>query len=77
MGAVPGVRWRQARSAPGFGAGVGIAPGAKLSGQEITTFVMVGDGGCNEGPVRKSAHVVAPYQLNNPVVTSSMDLEGR
>jgi transketolase len=51
----------------GFGAGVGIALGAKLAGRPFTTFVMVGDGECNEGAVWEGAHVAQRYRLDNLV----------
>jgi transketolase len=45
-----------------------MALGAKLSGQQFTTFVMVGDGECNEGSVWESAHVAKRDRLDNLVV---------
>ena len=52
----------------GFSAGVGIALGAKLAQKGFTTFVMVGDGECNEGIVWEGAHVAQRYGLDNLVV---------
>jgi transketolase len=51
----------------GFSAAVGIALGAKLKGSGFTTFVMVGDGECNEGTVWEGAHVAQRYGLDNLV----------
>jgi transketolase len=45
-----------------------MALGAKLSAQQFTTFVMVGDGECNEGIVWEGAHVAQRYRLDNLVV---------
>ena len=44
MMALPGLDMSTGSLGLGLGAGVGIALGAKLSGQQFTTFVMVGDG---------------------------------
>ena len=51
----------------GFSAAVGIALGAKLTGSDFTTFVMVGDGECNEGTVWEGAHVARRSRLDNLV----------
>jgi transketolase len=51
----------------GFSAGVGVALGAKLRGESFTTFVMLGDGECNEGIVWEGAHVARRYRLDNLV----------
>jgi transketolase len=52
----------------GFSAGVGIALGAKLAGREFTTFVLVGDGECNEGSIWEGAHVANRFRLENLIV---------
>lgn len=52
----------------GFAAGVGIALGAKLARRDFTTYVMVGDGECNEGVIWEGAHVAERYGLDNLVV---------
>lgn len=51
----------------GFSAGVGIALGAKHLGKGFTTYVMVGDGECNEGIIWEGAHVASRYGLDNLV----------
>ncbi len=51
----------------GFSAAVGIALGAKHLGESFTTWVMVGDGECNEGCVWEGAHVSSRYRLDNLV----------
>ena len=68
MTALPGLDMSTGSLGLGFGAGVGIALGAKLLGQGFTTFVMVGDGECNEGAIWEGAHVAQRYQLDNLVV---------
>lgn len=68
MRALPGLDISSGSLGLGFAAGVGIALGAKLSGRPFTTFVMVGDGECNEGAIWEGAHVAQRYQLDNLVV---------
>ncbi len=67
MTALPGLDMSTGSLGLGFGAGVGIALGAKLSGQQFSTFVMVGDGECNEGAIWEGAHVAQRYELENLV----------
>jgi len=52
----------------GFSAAIGIALGAKLARRSFVTFVMLGDGECNEGIVWEGAHVAQRYALDNLVV---------
>jgi transketolase len=67
MNALPGLDMSTGSLGLGFGAGVGIALGAKLLGREFTTYVMVGDGECNEGAIWEGAHVAQRYELDNLV----------
>jgi transketolase len=68
MTVLPGLDMSTGSLGLGLAAGVGMAVGAKLAGAEFTTFVMVGDGECNEGVVWESAHVADRYGLDNLVV---------
>ncbi len=68
MTVLPGLDMSTGSLGLGLAAGVGIALGARLAGRAFTTFVMVGDGECNEGVVWESAHVVDRYALDNLVV---------
>ena len=68
MTVLPGLDMSTGSLGLGLAAGVGVALGARLSGQGFTTFVMVGDGECNEGVIWESAHVAERYQLDNLVV---------
>jgi transketolase len=68
MTVLPGLDMSTGSLGLGFAAGVGMALGAKLSAQQFTTFVMVGDGECNEGIVWEGAHVAQRYRLDNLVV---------
>lgn len=67
MTLLPGLDMSTGSLGLGFGAGVGVALGAKLKGLDFTTFVMVGDGECNEGAVWEGAHVAQRYRLDNLV----------
>jgi transketolase len=49
----------------GFAGALGIALGARAAGKDFTTYVMLGDGECNEGVVWEGAHVAARYGLDN------------
>jgi len=68
MRALPGLDMSSGSLGLGLGAGVGIALGGKLSRRPFTTYVMVGDGECNEGIVWESAHVAERLELDNLVV---------
>ena len=67
MNALPGLDMSTGSLGLGFGAGVGMALGAKLLGRPFTTYVMVGDGECNEGAIWEGAHVAQRYELDNLV----------
>ncbi len=68
MTALPGLDMSSGSLGLGFAAGVGVALGARLGGKGFTTFVVVGDGECNEGIVWESAHIAQRYALDNLVV---------
>ena len=52
----------------GISAGVGIALGCRLAGRDARTFVMLGDGECQEGEVWEAAFVAPRYRLDNLIV---------
>ena len=68
MTVLPGLDMSTGSLGLGFAAGVGIALGAKLARRHFTTYVMVGDGECNEGVIWEGAHVAERYGLDNLVV---------
>lgn len=68
MGALPGLDMSSGSLGLGLSAGVGIALGAKLADKPFKTYVMVGDGECNEGIVWEAAHVAERYALDNLIV---------
>lgn len=51
----------------GISAGLGIALGARLTGRDARTYVMLGDGECQEGEVWEAAFVAARYRLDKLV----------
>jgi transketolase len=68
MTRLPGLDMSSGSLGLGFAAGVGIALGARLARRSFTTFVMVGDGECNEGIIWEGAHIAQRYALDNLVV---------
>jgi transketolase len=67
MTALPGLDMSTGSLGLGFSAAVGIALGAKLADKTFTTYVMLGDGECNEGSVWEGAHVAERFRLDNLV----------
>lgn len=61
----PGVDMSSGSLGLGFAGALGIALGAKADGRDFTTYVIVGDGECNEGIIWEGAHVAARYKLDN------------
>ena len=49
----------------GISAGMGMALGARLTGHDSRTYVMLGDGECQEGEVWEAAMAAARYGLDN------------
>lgn len=49
----------------GLSIGVGVALAAKNKGQNYRTFVLLGDGECNEGSIWEAAMSAAKYKLDN------------
>lgn len=52
----------------GFSVGIGMAMGAKLRGTDQKTYVLVGDGEINEGPIWEGALFAAHHNLHNFMV---------
>jgi transketolase len=68
MTKLPGIDISSGSLGMGISAGVGMALGAHLKGQtDIRTYVMLGDGECQEGEVWEAAMVAARYGLDNLV----------
>jgi transketolase len=69
MTKLPGLDMSTGSLGMGISAGVGIALGARLNGQTgVRTYVMLGDGECQEGEVWEAAMVAARYGLDSLVV---------
>lgn len=67
MTITPGIDMSSGSLGLGFAGALGIALGARATGRDFTTFVMLGDGECNEGIVWEGAHVASRYGLDNVV----------
>ena len=67
MAITPGVDMSSGSLGLGFSGGLGIALGGRAAGKDFTTYVMLGDGECNEGIVWEAAHVAQRYALDNLV----------
>jgi transketolase len=64
---LPGLDMSTGSLGMGISAGVGMALGARLSGRDLRTYVILGDGECQEGEVWEAAMVGARYGLDNLV----------
>ncbi len=58
----------------GLSAGVGLAIGAKRLKRSFYTYVIVGDGECQEGQIWEAANTAAKYELDNLIAI--VDLNG-
>jgi transketolase len=65
MTVTPGIDMSSGSLGLGFSGGIGIAMGAKALAKDFTTYIMLGDGECNEGIVWEGAHVAHRYGLDN------------
>lgn len=65
MTITPGVDMSSGSLGLGFAGALGIALGARAMQKDFMTYVMLGDGECNEGIVWEGAHVGARYGLDN------------
>jgi transketolase len=62
---VPGIEADTGSLGHGLGIGAGMALAAKMDGSEWRTYVLVGDGECNEGSVWEALMFAARHQLSN------------
>lgn len=62
---LPGLDASTGSLGQGLSVGVGIALGARMRGRGFGTFVMLGDGECQEGMIWESAQVATRYGLGN------------
>ena len=68
MTRLPGIDMSTGSLGMGISAGIGIALGCRLGGRDARTFVMLGDGECQEGEVWEAAFLAPRYGLDNLVV---------
>ena len=61
---VPGVEVSTGALGHGLGIGTGMALGAKMDGSQWRTYVVLGDGECDEGSVWESVLQAAQYRLD-------------
>ena len=64
----------------GLSVGVGTALGARLTGSDFATYVLLGDGECQEGQVWEAAMAAAHYRLDSLVAivdSNQAQLTGR
>ncbi|WP_455581621.1 transketolase [Dysosmobacter sp.] len=64
---LPGVDFSTGSLGHGLSAGAGMALTARQNGRPYRTFVVLGDGECNEGSVWEAAQFAAYFQLDNLV----------
>jgi len=67
MTRLPGLDMSSGSLGMGISAGMGMALGARLTGRGGRTYVMLGDGECQEGEVWEAAMAAARYGLDNLV----------
>ena len=67
MTRLPGLDMSTGSLGMGLSAGMGIALGARLTGRSCRSYVMLGDGECQEGEVWEAAMAAARYGLDNLV----------
>ena len=65
MTVTPGVDMSSGSLGLGFAGALGMALGARAVQKKFMTYVMLGDGECNEGIVWEGAHVANRYGLDN------------
>jgi transketolase len=65
MTKTPGVDMSTGSLGQGLSAGIGMALGAKLLNKDFKTYVILGDGECEEGQVWEAAMSASKYKLDN------------
>jgi transketolase len=74
MTRLPGLDMSTGSLGMGLSAGIGIALGARFHGTPERTYVLLGDGECQEGEVWEAAFLAARYGLDN--LTAIVDANG-
>jgi transketolase len=65
MNKLPGIDISTGSLGMGLSAGLGMALGGRYLGRDFRTFVLLGDGECQEGQVWEAAHVAPRYRLDS------------
>jgi transketolase len=68
MSKLPGLDMSTGSLGQGLSPGLGMGLGARLLGKNWHTWVVLGDGECQEGQIWEAAFVAARYKLNNVTV---------
>jgi transketolase len=71
---IPGIEVNSGSLGHGLGIGSGMALAAKLNGNSHKTFVLLGDGECNEGSIWEAAMFSSHHNLDN--LTAIIDRNG-
>jgi transketolase len=74
MTALPGLDMSTGSLGQGLSPGIGMALGARMSGKDFHTWVILGDGELQEGQIWEAAFVAARYRLSN--LTAIIDYNG-
>jgi len=67
-GRVPGIEASTGSLGHGLPIGIGIALSARLDKKDFRTFVLIGDGECNEGTIWEAALSASKHKLSNLIV---------
>ena len=65
MNKLPGIDISTGSLGMGLSAGLGFALGARHMGRDVRTWVLLGDGECQEGQVWEAAHVAPRFRADN------------
>ncbi len=65
MNKLPGIDMSTGSLGMGLSAGLGMALGARHLGRDLRTWVLLGDGECQEGQVWEAAHVAPRYRIDS------------
>lgn len=65
MNKLPGIDISTGSLGMGISAGLGMALGARQLGKDVLTYVLLGDGECQEGQVWEAAHVAPRFGADN------------
>jgi len=65
MNKLPGIDISTGSLGMGLSAGLGFALAARYLGRDVLTWVLLGDGECQEGQVWEAAHVASRYNADN------------